>query len=64
MDLPDKIIWVIGAEGRGLRKTTQSSCDELIHIPQVDSGSSYNAAVAAALCLGETHRQKGFWPKD
>lgn len=61
LDLPDKIIWVVGAEGRGLRKTTKSACDELIHIPQVPSGSSYNAAVSAALCLGESHRQNGFW---
>lgn len=61
LDLPDKILWVLGAEGRGLRKSTKAACDELIVIPQVSSGSSYNVSVAAALCLGESHRQKGFW---
>ena len=56
--LPEKVAWVVGAEGSGLRVATERACDELIRIPQVDSGSSYNAAIAAAMALFETARQR------
>lgn len=57
--LGKKTAWVIGSEGQGLRKTTERVCDELVRIPQVASGSSYNAAIACAMALGETSRQLG-----
>lgn len=58
--LPKKVVWVIGSEEKGLRSTTENSCDELIRIPQLDAAASYNASVAAALALGETARQHRF----
>jgi 23S rRNA (guanosine2251-2'-O)-methyltransferase len=58
--LPKKVVWVIGSEEKGLRSTTESACDELIRIPQLDAAASYNASVAAALALGETARQHRF----
>ncbi len=57
--LPQKIAWVVGAEGEGLRITTERVCDELVRIPQVESGSSYNASIALAMALAETCRQQG-----
>jgi 23S rRNA (guanosine2251-2'-O)-methyltransferase len=57
--LPDKVAWVVGSEGAGMRITTERACDEVVRIPQVASGSSYNAAVVAAMVLMETCRQSG-----
>ncbi|MES2964974.1 MAG: TrmH family RNA methyltransferase [Bdellovibrionota bacterium] len=57
--LPEKTAWVIGSEGSGMRITTERACDELVRIPQVASGSSYNASIAAAMALSETARQLG-----
>ena len=57
--LPEKTAWVIGSEGSGMRITTERACDELVRIPQVASGSSYNASIAAAMALAETARQLG-----
>lgn len=57
LDLPDKVIWAIGAEDKGLRVTTERLCDELVYIPQASSSASYNASVATAMALTETLRQ-------
>lgn len=57
LDLPDKVIWAIGAEDKGLRVTTERLCDELVFIPQASSSASYNASVATAMALTETLRQ-------
>jgi 23S rRNA (guanosine2251-2'-O)-methyltransferase len=57
--LPKKVAWIVGSEGGGMRITTERACDELVKIPQVESGSSYNAAVAMAMALAETCRQFG-----
>lgn len=55
--LPEKVAWVVGSEGEGLRITTERACDELVRIPQVESGSSYNASIAVAMAFSETCRQ-------
>lgn len=57
LDLPKKIVWVVGSEDNGLKHTIKKHCDELVLIPQADTGSSYNASVAAAIVLAETKRQ-------
>lgn len=57
LKLSAKTVWVVGAEGGGIRKSTERACDELVRLPQVSSGSSYNAAIAAAMALSETCRQ-------
>lgn len=57
--LPEKVVWVIGSEEKGLRASTRGECDEFVSIPQVNAAASYNASVAAALALGETLRQHG-----
>lgn len=55
---PEKVIWMVGAEDKGLRTTTEKLCDEIVRLPQVSADASYNASVAAALALGETSRQR------
>lgn len=57
LDLPDKVVWAIGAEDKGLRVTTERLCDELVYIPQASASASYNASVATAMALTETLRQ-------
>ena len=57
--LPEKIVWVIGSESSGLRVTVERVCDELVRLPQIPGGSSYNAAVAASMALYESVRQHG-----
>ncbi len=57
--LPEKIVWVLGSEAKGIRKPLESTCDELVSIPQIDPEASYNVSIAAALALGETFRQQG-----
>jgi 23S rRNA (guanosine2251-2'-O)-methyltransferase len=58
-ELPNKVAWVVGNEGSGMRITTERACDELVRIPQVESGSSYNASIALAMALADTVRQLG-----
>jgi len=60
MDLPEKVVWVLGAEGAGLRKPVERACDELVSIPQAEPSASFNVSVAAGLALAETHRQHFF----
>lgn len=57
MNISEKVIWVLGAEDKGLRTTTEKACDELVSIPQLSPNASYNVSVTAALALGETKRQ-------
>ncbi|MBC87185.1 MAG: 23S rRNA (guanosine(2251)-2'-O)-methyltransferase RlmB [Bdellovibrionaceae bacterium] len=57
-DFPEKVAWVVGAEGKGVRKPILSASDVWLKIPQIDAEASYNASVAAALALGECRRQQ------
>ena len=57
LQLPEKVVWAIGSEDKGLRVTTERLCDELVFIPQASNSASYNASVATAMALTETLRQ-------
>lgn len=56
--IPEKVVWCIGSEDKGLRITTERLCDELIQIPQASAAASYNASVATAIALTETLRTR------
>jgi 23S rRNA (guanosine2251-2'-O)-methyltransferase len=56
--LPEKMVWMVGAEDKGLRSTSEKLCDELARLPQKSAEASYNASVATALALGESCRQR------
>lgn len=50
---------VMGAEGKGLRKLTEKSCDQLVSLPMAGSVvSSLNVSVATGICLYEVVRQR------
>ena len=52
-NIPDKVVWVLGSEAGGLRKSVEGVCDELVSIPQGASHASFNVSVpAAAIALG------------
>ena len=55
-DFGQNIALVMGAEGRGLRKGTQSHCDALIKLPIRPHVESLNVSVAAAIALYEFSR--------
>lgn len=57
VEIPDKIIWAVGSEDKGLRVTTERLCDELVSIPQISAAASYNASVATAMALTESLRK-------
>lgn len=58
IEIPEKVIWVLGSESSGIRKPIERECDQLIRIPQADPEASFNVSVAAAIALSETYRQR------
>ncbi|NPB08988.1 MAG: 23S rRNA (guanosine(2251)-2'-O)-methyltransferase RlmB [Thermodesulfobacteria bacterium] len=62
LDLTLPLVWVIGSEDRGLRPNIREKCDFLAAIPMRGRIDSLNAAVAGAIALFETLRQR-FWSR-
>lgn len=68
MDMEGEPIWnhhynvpmafVIGNEGRGIRKKTREHCDFVLSIPMSNDVESLNASVSAALICYEWRRQR------
>ena len=58
-DLRDHALWLFGNEGQGLAPTLARHARS-VTIPQVAAIESLNVGVAAALCLYEQWRQRGF----
>ncbi len=52
-----KLAWVFGSEGKGLRRLTEACCDHLIKIPTTDRIVSLNVSAAMATCAYEVRRQ-------
>ena len=59
LDLADqKIVIVLGAEGRGLARLTRERCDVLVRIPMHGKVASLNVAAAATLACHEVARRR------
>ena len=58
IDLRRDACLVVGAEGKGLRKTVKRLCDELARLPMPGPLASLNASVAVAIGLYEAVRQR------
>jgi 23S rRNA (guanosine2251-2'-O)-methyltransferase len=58
-DLTGPVALVVGAEGKGLRKTVKRVCDSLVRLPMPGPIASLNASVAVAIALYEVVRQRG-----
>lgn len=57
-DYTGSIAFLIGNEGNGLSREARALADVKIRIPMEGETESLNAAVAAALCMYEVHRQR------
>jgi 23S rRNA (guanosine2251-2'-O)-methyltransferase len=55
-DVP--MAFVVGNEGRGMRKKTGEHCDFMLTIPMLNNVESLNASVSAALVCYEWRRQR------
>ncbi len=58
LKLDGALVWVLGAEGEGLRRLTRETCAQLARIPMHGSVESLNVSVASGICLYETRRQR------
>lgn len=57
--LPSPCAWVMGHEGQGVSAELMACCALTVGIPQPGGEESLNVAAAAAICLYESHRQRG-----
>lgn len=57
-DLRGGIAIVMGAEGEGMRRLTEETCDFLVRIPMAGSVPCLNVSVATGVCLYEAVRQR------
>ena len=58
LDLKGPVVWLIGNEAQGLSEAALTHTTEQIRIPMPGHAESLNAAIAAAVCLFETVRQR------
>jgi 23S rRNA (guanosine2251-2'-O)-methyltransferase len=58
-DLTRPTALIVGAEGKGLRRTVKRACDVLVRLPMPGPIASLNASVAVAMALYEAVRQRG-----
>ncbi len=58
VSLTGPIALVMGAEGKGMRRLTKETCDELVKLPMAGSVTSLNVSVATGICLYEIVRQR------
>jgi 23S rRNA (guanosine2251-2'-O)-methyltransferase len=57
MNFPNRLVIVLGGEGKGLRPVTLRECDFVLSIPMLGKIASLNVAVAGAVFMYELVRQ-------
>jgi 23S rRNA (guanosine2251-2'-O)-methyltransferase len=57
-DFTVPLAFVMGAEGKGLRRLTKEQCDVLVSVPMLGQVKSLNLSVATGVLLYETVRQR------
>lgn len=55
---PDKMCFVLGSEGKGIRKKVREHCDKIIKIHLNGKINSLNVSVAAGILLSESSKNK------
>ncbi len=61
LELPERVIFVLGAEREGLPAEVLGAADAVATIPQEGSAESLNVASAGAIALYEWRRGRGAW---
>ncbi len=61
LDLDGGVAFVLGSEGRGVRRLVREGCDGTVSIPMLGAVESLNVSVASAVLLYEARRRRG-WP--
>jgi 23S rRNA (guanosine2251-2'-O)-methyltransferase len=61
LDLTGGVAFVLGSEGRGVRRLVREGCDGMVSIPMLGAVESLNVSVASAVLVYETRRRRG-WP--
>ncbi len=59
VDMPPKIVLVVGAEGAGMRRLIMGKCDFLVKLPTNPAFPTLNASNAAAIALYEIQQRLG-----
>ncbi len=58
VDLDASVAFVLGSEGKGMRRLVRENCDEVISIPMAGKIESLNVSQTAAILLAESFRQR------
>lgn len=58
VDYADRIVMVVGSEGRGLSQVVSRECDMVVRLPMAGRVRSLNAAVAGSIVLYQLFRKK------
>lgn len=56
-DYPEKLVLIIGNEGKGISPLLKKECDYTINIPMLGEVNSLNASVAAAIIIFESIKE-------
>ena len=59
LDLLGPVAFVLGSEGRGVRRLVREGCDGTVYVPMLGAVSSLNVSVSAAVLAFEARRQRG-----
>ncbi len=55
-EFPQKVVLLVGAEGKGIRQNVKKTCDQLLTIPQIQKDHSLNASTSLAIALYEVDK--------
>jgi 23S rRNA (guanosine2251-2'-O)-methyltransferase len=61
LDLDGAVAFVLGSEGRGVRRLVREGCDGTVSVPMLGAVETLNVSVASAVLLYEARRRRG-WP--